>query len=189
MPELRYTATDQLANVIDAIQIGRKTGVLTVTRGEGGHREEGSILFVSGQVVRATIGFLIGADALQNMLGWTTCQFLFQPSPSSDMASPETNTRALIPASPSIIQNSPVVDRMGTGEHSSPLLIIPYRIYNVDIAIAEMAQRGLSRTHRRLFLLLDGQRSIKDLVILMGRSPNEIFQLLDQLEQAGFIRQ
>ncbi len=172
MPELRYTATDQLANVIDAIQIGRKTGILTATRG----REEGSIVFVSGQVVRAILGYYLGAEALQNMMGWTTCQFVFSPG---------TNTP--VPVSMSPMQRSPVIEQRQIDGQASFLFITPYRIR--DVNIAEMDRRGLSRTHRRLFLLLDGQRSIKDLVVLMGRSPNEIFMLLDQLEQAGFIRQ
>ncbi|HEV2662372.1 MAG TPA: DUF4388 domain-containing protein [Ktedonobacteraceae bacterium] len=176
MPELRYTATDQLANVIDAIQIGRKTGILTATRGEGERREEGNIVFVSGQVVRAALGYFLGAEALQNMLGWTTCQFVFSPG---------TNTPVPVFMSP--MQRSPVAEQRQTDEQTAFLFITPYRIR--DVNIAEMDRRGLSRTHRRLFLLLDGQRSIKDLMVLMGRPPNEIFMLLNQLERAGFIRQ
>ena len=48
---------------------------------------------------------------------------------------------------------------------------------------------GFSRTHRRLLLLVDGQRSVPELIRLVGRSSEEVFQQLSELERAGFIHQ
>ncbi len=47
---------------------------------------------------------------------------------------------------------------------------------------------GLSRTHRHLLLLIDGQRSILELVRLIGRSEQEVASFLHDLEQATVIQ-
>jgi hypothetical protein len=49
-------------------------------------------------------------------------------------------------------------------------------------------QQGLSRTHRRLFLLINGQRSIKDLAALIGRTLGETATMLADLERASLIQ-
>jgi len=46
---------------------------------------------------------------------------------------------------------------------------------------------GLSRAHRRLFLLIDGKRSIDELAPLIGRTPDEVSELLRDLEHASVI--
>jgi hypothetical protein len=46
---------------------------------------------------------------------------------------------------------------------------------------------GLSRAHRRLFLLIDGKRSIDELAPLIGRTPEEVSELLRDLERASVI--
>ena len=49
-------------------------------------------------------------------------------------------------------------------------------------------QMGLSRTHRRLFLLIDGGRTVKDLARLMAYEPEAVLRLLQDLERAGVIQ-
>ena len=46
---------------------------------------------------------------------------------------------------------------------------------------------GLSRAHQRLFLLIDGKRSIDELAPLIGRTPEEVSELLRDLERASVI--
>jgi len=47
----------------------------------------------------------------------------------------------------------------------------------------------LSRLHRRLLLLIAGQRERNDLARLMSRSADEIQELLNDLEHSGLIQQ
>jgi predicted transcriptional regulator len=47
---------------------------------------------------------------------------------------------------------------------------------------------SLSRQHRHLLLLVDGQRTVADMVRLIGRAQNEVQKLLGDLEQAGIIQ-
>ncbi|TMB84035.1 MAG: DUF4388 domain-containing protein, partial [Chloroflexi bacterium] len=63
MPHQRETATDRLSNVIQVIQLGKKSGLLTVERGEGITFEEGAITFVNGQAREAQVGKYTGIDA------------------------------------------------------------------------------------------------------------------------------
>ncbi|WP_201387829.1 hypothetical protein [Ktedonobacter sp. SOSP1-52] len=49
-------------------------------------------------------------------------------------------------------------------------------------------QSGLSRNHRRLLLLIDGNRNSAELARLMGRSQEEAQQLIRDLEYIGIVR-
>src|SRR5450432_349574 len=88
----RGTATDKLADVIQALQLVRKTGLLTVQRdATEGMSEEGKIAFRDGQVVDAVAGQLRGADAFKKLVMWTRCHFVFEPvapTPPSPIALP-----------------------------------------------------------------------------------------------------
>jgi len=48
---------------------------------------------------------------------------------------------------------------------------------------------GLTRVHRQLFLLIDGQRTVPDLIRLSARGTEEVRRLLVDLERAGMIQQ
>ena len=64
----------------------------------------------------------------------------------------------------------------------------PFRLLNGSEAINYMERFGLSRLHRHVFFLLDGQRTAVDMVRLTGRSFYEIQGLLMELERLGLIR-
>jgi hypothetical protein len=52
-------------------------------RGGGAEREEGELVFVSGQIIEAHSGNLVGQQALAWLKTWRVCRFLFIPSPFS----------------------------------------------------------------------------------------------------------
>jgi hypothetical protein len=83
MPHKRGTATDNLLNIIQVIQLGQKTGYLTIERGEGSEKEAGELVFVSGQIAEAHCGDLMGQQALDWLKTWRVCRFLFIPTPLS----------------------------------------------------------------------------------------------------------
>lgn len=64
----------------------------------------------------------------------------------------------------------------------------PFRLFNGSEAVSYMERFGLSRLHRHVFFLLDGQRTAVDVVRLTGRSFYEIQHLLVDLERLGLIR-
>lgn len=63
-----------------------------------------------------------------------------------------------------------------------------HRLQEGPTALNYIEQIKLSRVHRRLFLLIDGKRSIPDLAHLMGKPPEEIYPLLSDMERAGLIQ-
>ena len=58
----------------------------------------------------------------------------------------------------------------------------------MDDAMQIIKYRGLSRTHRHLFMLIDGHRSITELVQLLKHTDQEVYKLLQDLEEATLIK-
>ncbi len=79
MSQQPKTETDRLANVIQVLQLGQKTGRLIVERNEGPLFEQGIITFVHGQVVQASVNQQQGPDALNWLRSWGACRFTFTP--------------------------------------------------------------------------------------------------------------
>src|SRR5258706_1904630 len=98
MPQQRDTATDRLLNVIQVIQLGRKSGLLSVERGKGMQFEEGMIMFVNGQATQASVGQRTGLEAFNWLSTWNACLFSFIPS--STTASGALSTTPAIPNTP-----------------------------------------------------------------------------------------
>lgn len=77
--------------------------------------------------------------------------------------------------------------------YTGPLLSLgmaatPYQTRSMAEAIHLIDALRLSRTHRRLYLLIDGRRTVMDLVRLMSHEPDEVKKLLQDLEHAGVIQ-
>ncbi len=79
MAKARVTTTDALANVIEVVELGQRTGLLSVERGSGTVQETGEIYFVSGRPSYATLAGLRGREALAALSRWGACRFSFDP--------------------------------------------------------------------------------------------------------------
>jgi hypothetical protein len=164
----RGAVTEQLADVIRIAQLVHKTGTLIVERaGESGELEEGKITFVEGRVVEATAGHLRG-----------TCRFVFVPSP------PPTTDALVPPPVHGLVRNT---DRLAPSPTPAPTGSAPYRLREANDVLPLFGAMGLTRAHRQLFLLIDGQRSVSDLRRLSVRGAEEVRKLLADLEDAGLI--
>jgi hypothetical protein len=172
----RGTATDKLADVVQVLQIARKTGVLTVTRdGMDGSSEQGQIVLQNGQITGADVGSLRGNEAFKKLITWKTCYFIFLTSPSSV---PMSNGMAKGYKHEKALSNDLVPAQQG----------IPYRVQQVNEVLPHFSSLGLTRAHRQLFLLIDGQRTTTKLMQLMGTRLDEIEVMLVDLERACLIR-
>lgn len=197
MTQRWVTATNQLSIVVDALQLGEKTGILTVERGEGSTFEEGVIVLVRGQVVNAAIGPQRGRDAAARLSSWQACRFSFVSTLSGQAdagqgrgpipaVSAETNvvSKYLRDSFDDVQQMSPAVQDY--------LSRRPYLAASSHEALGTILRaldrQGFSRAHRRVFLLIDGRRSLRELAALISRTPDETLSLLADLEQAGFIQ-
>ena len=183
------TSTDRLANVIQVIQLGRKTGTLMAERNGRNGLEQGSIFFLNGQVVKASAQHLEGNAAFTWLNTWSACRFTFTPSSSSatTVKLPAVSLEHL----PEQEMSEHSARTQDSGQNSStgkqPDARVPFQKRAFDEALHSIDRAQLSRAHRRLYLLIDGQRSASELARLMGRSQIEIDALLQDLERAGVI--
>lgn len=194
MTQRRGTTTDQLANVIQVIQLGRKSGTLTVERGETAALEEGAITFVHGQITEAHVGRRNHQVALNWFKTWKACRFTFVPAdlmhptgpipamPGARAEQQQSETNPRIATAPLSAQTG-----RGTGplQDSSPM---PQRTLPAEEALRLLDLGGLSRIHRHLLLLIDGRRTTQELVRLMGRRPDEVQKLLHDLQYIHVIQ-
>jgi hypothetical protein len=88
------TATDRLTNVLDVVELGRRSGMLRVERGQGTMREEGEIYFANGSPIYAALAGLRGRDALLSLARWSECYFTFE----TDAPQPIPNVSGVLPA-------------------------------------------------------------------------------------------
>lgn len=223
----RGAITNQLSDVIQTIQLVRRSGTLKVEKNEDGAvQEEGTITFMNGQITDAQMNVLRGSAAYGKIMSWKSCRFTFLPAESAqpsagplasfssdsytsrqdtnsgmysiersrslsgsgffhDMSMSTGNrlTRDTAPVSPNRDRDTGATNRV------SNIVSVPYRIREVNEVLPAFASMGLSRLHRHLFLLIDGRRSLSELVQVLGRQPGEVYMLLADLERAGFIRQ
>lgn len=195
------TATDRLVDVIRTIKLGRQTGVLTANCGEGMTQEEGTITFANGQVTQAILGRRVGSEALNALTTWVNCRYMFLSSAAESLAKQSTNKPRSTsrpglntPISPGKSDTGPLAaENRGKGEAGgqnspAPVPTAPYRTQSLASALDAITHMGLSRAHRRLLVLIDGQRSISELIRLMGCSQNEVHELLLALERSALIQ-
>jgi hypothetical protein len=64
---------------------------------------------------------------------------------------------------------------------------VPYMSRPLEDGLQVLSKKGLSRIHRRVFLLVDGSRSVEDLMRLLGLDENEMLALLYDLRDMGII--
>src|SRR5450432_819181 len=104
MSQKRGTVTDRLLNVIQVLQLGKKTGHLTIERDEGKGQEKGEIIFVEGQVTQAYGGNLRGQEALNWLSTWGACRFIFVPATLEKTTNPLTTQTQPFMSSPKATQ-------------------------------------------------------------------------------------
>jgi hypothetical protein len=196
MTQHRVTATTQISTVVDVLQLGKKTGILNVERGSGETFEEGMVAFVNGQVVQSVIGSYTGRDASIKLSLWTACRFSFVPMQSEEvrqkilpLSQNKTNTTPRTEKT----QKLPIYGSQKTKQvaqdnlYRQPWIAMSYKGARDDLLLT-LDHLGFSRTHRRLFLLIDGRRSISELAMLISRTPDETMTLLIDLRQARLIQ-
>ena len=207
MPQQPTTSTDQLANVIQVIQLGRKTGTLTVERSSGNSLEHGSVCFVNGLMTQASAHQLRGLAAFQWLNTWGSCRFTFTPSDSALTTNKLPSLRlGQIPASeherfqdtdPTIRLQAQAFLGSGTDNNQNrqndilpqkAFGSIPNQVRSLEDAVQRIERMKFSRAHRHLFLLIDGHRTTTELAHLMGRRQVEVYALLHDLERADVVK-
>ncbi|HEU5346578.1 MAG TPA: DUF4388 domain-containing protein [Ktedonobacterales bacterium] len=124
MTKPRVTTADRLSNIIEVVELGRRSGLLTVERGAPPSLEQGELYFAQGRAIYAAVEGLTGRDALHVLAGWGQCKFAFEPNaaaPAPNVTAPHPAPAS--PASP-LSQSSPGYPGMsgaqGNGGYAPP---------------------------------------------------------------------
>jgi hypothetical protein len=191
MPPQRGTETEQLFQIIEVIQLGRKTGVLYVERDVQARVETGRLQFNYGQISDARAGQyeeLSGVAAMRWLRTWERCRFFFLAADAlpSAKAMPEQGTQPLMSVNRKEL--SPISRESGSPPRPSITRTdVPRLARPVEQGLALVEQAGLSRTYRHLLLLIDGKRSSAELARLTGRKPDDLQLVLNVLARLGII--
>lgn len=266
MAKPRVTATDRLANVIEVVELGQRTGLLAVERGSGSVLEEGALYFVTGRVIYASLAGLRGREALAALSRWGPCRFCFdreapRPMPNVPLGDPPPRAHGgsrpnfgtsipgyrtpvapessgIWPAHNPPSRTSGMLDlppgayshpssangynTAGTNGHNQPgaleygtpsgyslqhrgsvpadpgstssltgsaslLNRRPRRAPDVRDLMAVVTTHSLTRSHRTVLLLADGEHTVLDLARLSSKSVDEVSALLSDLEARNLV--
>ncbi len=201
MPSRQGIATDQLINVIQVLQLGRKTGELQAERQNGPQSEFGLLKFVHGRVTFAQCGQLDGQSALHWLQSWGQCRFVFTnttvgkntgPLRHDNLSSSSTSPKVKVQDSSPMPTLPAVTQMQSSNTGPMPALpfaaLVPRRMYSADEGMYRLNQVNPSRLHKHLYLLINNQRSCAELVRIVNRHPEEVLQLLRDLERVGIIQ-
>jgi hypothetical protein len=248
MEKPRVTATDRLSNVIEVVQMGRRSGMLSVERGAGSVLEVGEIYFILGNPIYASLSGLRGREALAALGHWGPCRFAFDTNatkPPANIATTDLSQKSR-PSDPGVWPREPApaysaggvytTGRLSQGSgrwalqtnagglarsgsipnNSSPSQTQPFnsqqsgmldwqgrspkphggasdlgrrprRAPDVRDLMTVVTAHNLSRNHRTVLLLADGEHTILDLARLSSKSVDEIIALLADLEVRGLV--
>ncbi len=177
--------------------------MLKAKRGEGILLEEGTIVFANGQASQVSVGRRRGSEALNWLSTWESCRYTFVPTEAGVQANQPSLPAKDISTSPPALGHPPYMTntRLSAqqtptpssfesqeGPTDAPASAAPYPTKQLDVALRLIEHYGLSRAHRQLFYLVDGRRSMVDLVRLTGKRASEISKLLGDLERIQVIR-
>lgn len=217
MSQSQEIIAERLLTVIQRIQQGRMSGILTARRGDGVTAEEGNVDFAKGQIRLVKVGRRSGSDALSWLSTWSNCYCSFSSSINTDVDSflrifSPSEKQHSTPRPEQILTPRPelsprITDQLGKQSgsiHTTPLRengpseqifaadslahLIPQQAYPPQETLRFLDSQGLTRTHRHLLLLIDGHRSIAELIRIINRPESEVIHLLRDLENATIIR-
>jgi hypothetical protein len=248
----RFVGTSRLSNIIQMVTISRQSGILRVTRNQGGFREMGQIRFIQGEAVSALLGSLSGGAALNALTVWGECMYAFDeteadtdtrgfdpaaqpmlpmpPAPASptgpesswpsygypstsslnSFSPPPPDYGAMNPADslggypsdpyyPHSMQyggySSPDAPQPAQPGYSSGVTATTYSLGPEQLASRprrttpsmNVEQLPLDRRERMVLLLIDGQRTVMDLVRLTRRHEGDLYAVLNHLHILGLV--
>ncbi len=203
MTKGRDIAAESIGDLLEVARVQQRNGMLRAEYSQDGRLEEGEIYLAAGQPVYARAGRLVGADALNYLLGWRNIYFAFVtdvPQPPMNIYSPmfrqssvtthltsQTRSLAQLPItgnlkwSRSESRREPVVPARGSTpgvENLVPRKNGPER---------DIFSLGLTRRQRLVFFLIDGLRPVGELARMTNKTVQEIEVVVGELQEQGFI--
>jgi Domain of unknown function (DUF4388) len=154
-----------LPDIIQLVSVSRKTGKFTLTR----DTDRGAIFLKGGQMIHATLGDLVGEEAIYSLAIWNSGEFQFSLGEEPERQTiTKSNTNLLMEAARRLDE---------------------WRVLSKKISSVDLVPELLSRENRHeqvtlnpqewmLVTKIDGQRSIVDIAKVLNMSPFDIAKIL-----------
>jgi len=154
-----------LPDIIQLVSVSGKTGKFTLTR----ESDRGYIFLKNGQMIHATVGELIGEEAIYALAIWNSGEFQFNPGEEAERQTiAKSNTNLLMEAARRLDE---------------------WRVLSKKIQSVEMVPELLARENRHeqvtlnphewmLITKIDGHRSIADIGHGLNMSPFDVAKIL-----------
>jgi hypothetical protein len=154
-----------LPDIIQLVSVSGKTGKFTLTR----EHDRGFIFLKNGQMVHATIGDLVGEEAIYSLAIWNSGDFQFTPAEEPDRQTiTKSNTNLLMEAARRLDE---------------------WRVLSKKIASVELVPELMTRENRHeqitlnpqewmLITRIDGNRSIIEIGRALGMSSFDVAKIL-----------
>ena len=163
-----------LPDVIQLVAVSGKSGSFRLMK-EG---QEGVIFLEGGRIIHATLGKLIGEEAVFQLATWTEGNFRFVPGDESpDHTITRNNTNLLMEAA----------RRMDEWRVLSKRIPSLDRIPRFQVPEGKQGQINLNTQEWMMLSKIDGKTSIEDLADLLGMTTFDVAKLLYGLVTMGLI--
>ena len=154
-----------LPDIIQLVSVSGKTGKFTLTR-DG---DRGFIYLKNGQMVHATVGDLVGEEAIYSLAIWNQGEFQFSPGEEPDRQTiTKSNTNLLMEAARRLDEWRVLSKKIPSVEYVPELLARENRHEQVTLNPHEWM----------LITKIDGHRSISDIGRALNTSSFEVAKIL-----------
>src|SRR6266571_9185917 len=164
-----------LPDIIQLVSVSGKTGKFTLSR----DHDRGYIYLKNGQMVHATVGDLVGEEAIYALAIWNQGEFQFNPSEEPDRQTiTKSNTNLLMEAA----------------RRLDEWRVLSKKIPSVDLVpefVVQESREGQINLNTSEWLILskiDGQRSVKAIAQASGLSVFDAAKMLYGLITTNLIR-
>jgi acid stress-induced BolA-like protein IbaG/YrbA len=154
-----------LPDIIQLVSVSGKTGKFSLTR----DNDRGSIFLKNGQMVHASVGDLIGEEAVYALSIWNHGDFLFSPGEEADRQTiTKSNTNLLMEAARRLDEWRVLSKKVPSVDHVPELLMRENRHEQITLNAQEWM----------LITKIDGRRSISDLGKILNISSFDVAKIL-----------
>jgi len=154
-----------LPDIIQLVSVSGKTGKFTLSRDQ----ERGFIYLKNGQMVHATVGDLIGEEAIYALAIWNAGDFQFNPGEEPDRQTiTKSNTNLLMEAARRLDEWRVLSKKVPSVDHVPELMVRENRHEQITLNPQEWM----------LVTKIDGHRSIADIGRALNVSSFEVAKIL-----------
>lgn len=199
LAQTQMTKGESISGLLEAAHVQRRQGMLHVEYSQGGCVEAGDIYLRAGEPTYARVGSLTGNEALHYLLGWRDISFAFfsdGPRPPANIASGPTikRTNASIHSvsptfavSPQELKKGLMEERVVAVSNHPTLLDMIWFVPRKASQTPNALLLPLTRRQRLIYFLVDGRRTVGDLMRMTSKNIMDVKLILHELQEQGLV--